>query len=169
MSPVCREERRKTPRGAALGAVCPSTQGPDNKRRAGEQTSAHSSGGRWGGRRRAGARDAHGARSRHARWQPGVIKYHDFDRVPRVGVLCHKRYRNLLVDFHKDFPLLILVAANLLSMPSPLSIGVCVLLPLPNVHTSKTHSQVCPSEGAPGGSHVSRRRECARWTWADRV
>ena len=52
--------------------------------------------------------------------------------------MCHKRYRNLLVDFHKDFPLLILVTSNLLSMPSPLSIGA--LLPLPKVHTSKTHS-----------------------------
>ena len=52
--------------------------------------------------------------------------------------MCHKRYRKMLVDFHKDFTLLILVAANLLSMPPPLSIGS--LLPLPKIHTSITLS-----------------------------
>jgi hypothetical protein len=96
---------------------------------------------RRAGRRRAGARDAHGARSGHACWQPRVVKYHDFDRVPRVGVLRHKRYRNELVDFDQHILLLILIAPNLLSMPPPLSIGVCALLPVPREHMSKTLSE----------------------------
>ena len=132
-------ERVGRPR--AFGDVCPLTQGPHNKRRAGKQTGAHASGGRRDGRRRAGARDAHGARSGHACWQPRVVKYHDFDRVPRVGVLRHKRYRNELVDFDQHILLLILIAPNLLSMPPPLSLGVCALLPVPREHMSKTLSE----------------------------